>query len=147
MRGVFVLTAPPPPSLHTPPPSPPSHRLALAAELEAANLKLEAAKSSKAYMESKLADVEKERTMIELELNETISRGKTITTEKIARLAQAEERIVVLTSKLKQKSVDLDNLITALDQDKASETPPLPSPSCPSPHPSPPLSFPPRQGG
>lgn len=119
------------------------------AELEAANLKVEAAKSSKAYMDSKLADVEKERTMIELELNETISRNKTNTTEKIARLAQAEERIVVLTSKLKQKSEDFDSLLAAMEQDRASEPlvpslplsfclfpsdfPFLPLPSCPSP--------------
>ena len=89
--------------------------------MEAANLKLEAAKSSKAYMESKIADVEKERTMIELELNETISRNKTNTTEKIARLAQAEERIVVLNSKLKQKSVDYDALLTAMEKDRAGE--------------------------
>ena len=112
----------------------PSLRLALIAELEAANLKVEAAKSTKAYMDSKLADVEKERTMIELELNETISRGKTNTTEKIARLAQAEERIVVLTSKLKQKSEELDSLLAAMEQDRASE--PLP-PSRPLPSPSP----------
>lgn len=68
-----------------------------------------------------MADVEKERTMIELELNETISRNKTNTTEKIARLAQAEERIVVLNSKLKQKSADYDSLLTAVEQDRAGE--------------------------
>lgn len=117
----------------------PSLRLALIAELEAANQKVEAAKSSKAYMDSKLADVEKERTMIELELNETISRNKTNTTEKIARLAQAEERIVVLTSKLKQKSEEFDSLLAAVEQDRASELlPPSPLPSCPSSH-APPL--------
>ena len=147
-----MRTPPPTTSSHfissLPSPSP-SLRLALMAELEAANLKVEAAKSSKAYMDSKLADVEKERTMIELELNETISRNKTNTTEKIARLAQAEERIVVLTSKLKQKSEDFDSLLAAMEQDRASEPlvpslplsfclfpsdfPFLPLPSCPSP--------------
>ena len=131
----------------------PSLRLALIAELEAANLKVEAAKSTKAYMDSKLADVEKERTMLELELNETISRSKTSTTEKIARLAQAEERIVVFTSKLKQKSEELDSLLAAMEQDRASEPlpPSLTLPSCPSPHAppphAPPLSPPSRQGG
>jgi len=62
--------------------------------------------------------MEKEKTMIDLEMKEIISRHKTDMTEKIARLSQAEERLIITMSKLDQKkheneelSIDLQNAL------------------------------------
>ena len=64
--------------------------------------------------------MEKEKTMIDLEMKEIISRHKTDMTEKIARLSQAEERLIITMSKLDQKKRDNEelsiNLQNALDR-------------------------------
>ena len=58
--------------------------------------------------------------MIDLEMKEIISRHKTDMTEKIARLSQAEERLIITMSKLDQKKRDNEelsiNLQNALDR-------------------------------
>ena len=79
---------------------------------------MEAAKSSKTYMEAKLNDIEREKTMLELHLNETISRNRTDLTEKIARLAQLEEKSVVLQSKIESKNRENEKLWTTLEQER-----------------------------
>jgi chromosome segregation ATPase len=95
-----------------------SEKYALQADINALNLKLEAAKSGKTFLESKLIDVEKEKTMLELSLNETISRNKTNLTEKIARMGQLEEKVVVLQSKIESKNHENDQLWTTLEQER-----------------------------
>jgi len=64
--------------------------------------------------------MEKEKTMIDLEMKEIISRHKTDMTEKIARLSQAEERLIICMSKLEQKKRENEelsfNLQNALDR-------------------------------
>ena len=72
-------------------------------------------------MESKLVDVEKDKTMLELELNETISRNKTEITEKISRLQQTEQKVVILQSKLEKKNDETDELWNAIEHEKAGE--------------------------
>jgi len=58
--------------------------------------------------------------MIDLEMKEIISRHKTDMTEKIARLSQAEERLIITMSKLDQKKRENEelsiNLQNALDR-------------------------------
>ena len=58
--------------------------------------------------------------MIDLEMKEIISRHRTDMTEKIARLSQAEERLIITMSKLDQKKRDNEelsvNLQSALDR-------------------------------
>ena len=58
--------------------------------------------------------------MIDLEMKEIISRHKTDMTEKIARLSQAEERLIICMSKLEQKKRENEelsfNLQNALDR-------------------------------
>ena len=82
---------------------------------------MEAVKSSKTYMEAKLNDIEREKTMLELHLNETISRNRTDLTEKIARLAQLEEKSVVLQSKIESKNRENEKLWTTLEQEREGE--------------------------
>ena len=52
--------------------------------------KLEKATLSKQLAESKLADFEREKTIIELEIKEIIARHRTDVTEKMARAAQVQ---------------------------------------------------------
>ena len=56
--------------------------------------------------------------MLELSLNETISRNKTNLTEKIARMGQLEEKVVVLQSKIESKNHENDQLWTTLEQER-----------------------------
>ena len=64
--------------------------------------------------------------MVDLEIKEIISRHKTEVTEKTARLSQAEERLVITTTKLdqnKQENKDLRaNLQSALDRKRSIYT-------------------------
>ena len=48
--------------------------------------------------------------MIDLEIKEIISRHKTEVTEKTVRLSQAEERVVITTTKLDQKKQENEDL-------------------------------------
>jgi len=58
--------------------------------------------------------------MIDLDMKEIISRHKADMTEKIARLSQAEERLIIYNSKLDQKKCENEelslNLQNALDR-------------------------------
>ncbi len=59
------------------------------------NVKLTHALQAKAMAESKLADFEKEKMMIELDVKETIARHKTEVTERMAWAAKVSCRIIM----------------------------------------------------
>lgn len=58
--------------------------------------------------------MEREKAIIELEMKELISRHRTDMTEKIARLSQAEERLVITMSRMDQKQEENQDLIANL---------------------------------
>ena len=58
--------------------------------------------------------MEREKAIIELEMKELISRHRTDMTEKIARLSQAEERLVIMMSRSEQKQQDNQEIMTNL---------------------------------
>jgi len=60
--------------------------------------------------------MEKERTMMDIDIRETISQHKTDMTEKIARLSQAEERLIVTMSKLDLKKRENEELSFHLEK-------------------------------
>ena len=68
--------------------------------------------------------MEREKAIIELEMKELISRHRTDMTEKIARLSQAEERLVIIVSRMDQKQEEnqdlMANLQNALERKLAS---------------------------
>lgn len=57
-----------------------------------------------------LSDMEREKAIMELEMKEVISRHKTDMTEKIARLSQAEERLILNKSRMDQKKEENEEL-------------------------------------
>jgi len=58
--------------------------------------------------------MEREKAIIELEMKELISRHRTDMTEKIARLSQAEERLVIIASRMDQKKQENEELVSNL---------------------------------
>ena len=56
--------------------------------------------------------MEREKAIIELEMKELISRHRTDMTEKIARLSQAEERLVITMSRFEEKKRDSEELMS-----------------------------------
>lgn len=60
--------------------------------------------------------MEREKAIIELEMKELISRHRTDMTEKIARLSQAEERLVITMSRFEEKKQDSDELLSNLQK-------------------------------
>ena len=58
--------------------------------------------------------MEREKAIIELEMKELISRHRTDMTEKIARLSQAEERLVIIVSRMDQKQEENQDLMANL---------------------------------
>lgn len=58
--------------------------------------------------------MEREKAIIELEMKELISRHRTDMTEKIARLSQAEERLVITMSRMEQKKQENEELMSNL---------------------------------
>ena len=58
--------------------------------------------------------MEREKAIIELEMKELISRHRTDMTEKIARLSQAEERLVIIVSRMDQKQEENQDLMASL---------------------------------
>lgn len=58
--------------------------------------------------------MEREKAIIELEMKELISRHRTDMTEKIARLSQAEERLVINISRMDQKKQENEDLLSNL---------------------------------
>ena len=67
--------------------------------------------------------MEREKAIIELEMKELISRHRTDMTEKIARLSQAEERLVITMSRFEEKKQDSEELMSnfqkALDRESS----------------------------
>ena len=60
--------------------------------------------------------MEREKAIIELEMKELISRHRTDMTEKIARLSQAEERLVITMSRFEEKKQDSEELMSDLQK-------------------------------
>ena len=58
--------------------------------------------------------MEREKAIIELEIKELISRHRTDMTEKIARLSQAEERLVITMSRMDHKQEENQELMSNL---------------------------------
>ena len=58
--------------------------------------------------------MEREKAIIELEMKELISRHRMDMTEKIARLSQAEERLVITVSRMDQKQEENQELMANL---------------------------------
>lgn len=68
--------------------------------------------------------MEREKAIIELEMKELISRHRTDMTEKIARLSQAEERLIINMSRMDQRKQEneelMANLQNAIERKQAS---------------------------
>ena len=60
--------------------------------------------------------MEREKAIIELEMKELISRHRTDMTEKIARLSQAEERLVITMSRFDEKKRENEELMSSLQR-------------------------------
>ena len=60
--------------------------------------------------------MEREKAIIELEMKELISRHRTDMTEKIARLSQAEERLVITMSRYDEKKHENEDLMSNLQR-------------------------------
>lgn len=82
----------------------------LKSELSEINKKLTHALQAKAAAESKLADFEKEKMMIELDVKETIARHKTDVTERMAWAAKIKDQLIVVENKLAQRNLENEQL-------------------------------------
>ncbi|CAI8056927.1 Rho-associated protein kinase 2, partial [Geodia barretti] len=92
----------------------------LKAVVDSLHKKLEKALMGKTVAESKLADFEREKKMIELDIQEILVRHKSDVTERMSKFARLEESLVLTQRKLDQKNheneVFQDNLKQALQQ-------------------------------
>ena len=78
--------------------------------------------SSDVFFCTQYSDLEKEKTMIELEVKELIARHKSDMSEKGAQITQLEELNHQLTGNLEQKITDKDELNTKIKALQEGET-------------------------
>lgn len=72
----------------------PHSRANLSSEVECLQTKLEKANLDKSIAESKVADFEREKKMIELDIQEILVRHKSEVTERMSKFARVSEEIV-----------------------------------------------------
>lgn len=85
-------------------------RESLSAQLELTLTKAHSEQLARSIAEEQYSDLEKEKTMIELEVKELIARHKSDMSEKGAQISQLEELNQQLTDSLDQKMADKDEL-------------------------------------
>uniref|UniRef100_A0A1X7V8G1 non-specific serine/threonine protein kinase n=1 Tax=Amphimedon queenslandica TaxID=400682 RepID=A0A1X7V8G1_AMPQE len=74
------------------------------------NSKLENVTQIKAAAEAKLADFEREKMMIELDIKEIIARHKTEVTERMAWSSKMKDQLIIMENKLNQKNLENEQL-------------------------------------
>ncbi|KAL5456925.1 hypothetical protein EMCRGX_G034152 [Ephydatia muelleri] len=82
--------------------------------LDIVNAKLEKSLLAKSMADAKIADFEREKSMIELEIKELLARHRTEVTERMARAAQ--DRLMMAESKLAQKNQENEELSLQLEE-------------------------------
>jgi chromosome segregation ATPase len=88
----------------------------LTTEVEILQNKLEKSNLGKSIAESKLSDFEREKKMIELDIQEILVRHKSDVTERMSKFARLEESLMLTQRKLDQKNHDNEVLQDTLKQ-------------------------------
>jgi predicted nucleic acid-binding Zn-ribbon protein len=94
-------------------------RESLSAQLELTLTKADSEQLARSIAEEQYSDLEKEKTMIELEVKELIARHKSDMSDKTAQITQLEELNQQLTSSLDQKVHEKEDLNSQINQIKA----------------------------
>lgn len=96
-------------------------RESLAAQLELTFTKADSEQLARSIAEEQYLDLEKEKTMIELEVKELIARHKSEIADKAAQISQLEELNQQLTSNLDQKVHEKEDLNSQINSIQAGK--------------------------